>query len=56
MKKSLKRLALNKKAISNINTSGIIAGAAGSVTCTIRETYWGVCYIKTKLTFTCPAS
>lgn len=57
MKKSLKKLALNKKAISNINVFGLIAGAAVSNTCTIIETYWGICDLKkTKLTCTCANS
>lgn len=57
MKKSLKRLALNKNAISKINTSEIIAGANQSNTCTIIKTYWGICELqKTKLTCTCAAS
>ncbi|WP_420574329.1 hypothetical protein [Kordia sp.] len=53
MKKSIKRLKLNKKSISNINVSG---GAAVPRTnlCTVVETYWGICNLrKTKLTCTC---
>ena len=54
MKKSLKRLKLNKKAISSINASGGAAGTTTSAPCTIVETYWGICDLKkTKLTCTC---
>jgi len=56
MKKSIKRLSLNKKAISNIDAFGGADQATRNL-CTVVETYWGICDLKkTKLTCTCANS